>query len=45
VRCELDPRDYPTKIKLTDAQKEAIPIERHAFHGDWNYTIKERSNR
>jgi hypothetical protein len=43
VRCELDPQDYPTKIKITDQQKKAIPLERHVFHGDWNYTIKARS--
>ena len=40
VQCELDPHDYPTKIKITDQQKQAIPVERHTFHGDWNYTIK-----
>lgn len=45
VHCELDPQAYPTKIKLTDEQKKAIPIERHAFHGEWNYTIKSRSNK
>jgi transposase len=39
VRCELDPNLYPTKIKLTDQQKNSIPIIRHLFHGDWNYTI------
>jgi transposase len=39
VRCELDPHLYPTKIKLTNEQKESIPIARHEFHGDWNYTI------
>jgi transposase len=39
VRCELDPNLYPTKIKLTDQQKEAIPLTRHEFHGDWNYAI------
>ena len=39
VRCELDPNLYPTKIKLTDQQKELIPLTRHLFHGDWNYTI------
>jgi Rhodopirellula transposase DDE domain len=39
VRCELDPGTYPTKIKLTDQQKESIPLTRHLFHGDWNYTI------
>lgn len=40
VRCELDPNLYPTKIKLTDRQKESIPLARHEFHGDWNYTIE-----
>jgi hypothetical protein len=39
VRCELDPELYPTKIKLTDHQKKSIPLARHLFHGDWNYTI------
>ena len=40
VRCELDPNLYPTKIKLTNQQKESIPITRHKFHGEWNYTIR-----
>jgi hypothetical protein len=39
VQCELDPSLYPTKIKLADQQKKTIPITRHDFHGDWNYTI------
>jgi Rhodopirellula transposase DDE domain len=39
VQCELDSSLYPTKIKLTDQQKDAIPLTRHDFHGDWNYTI------
>jgi transposase len=43
VRCELDPNLYPTKIKLTDQQKDSIPIIRHLFHGDWNYTITPRT--
>jgi len=40
VRCELDPNLYPTKMKLTNEQKNSIPITRHNFHGDWNYTIE-----
>ena len=40
VRCELDPNLYPTKTKLTNQQKNSIPITRHDFHGDWNYTIR-----
>jgi Rhodopirellula transposase DDE domain len=40
VACALDPNIYPTKIKLTKQQKNAIPIKRHEFHGEWNYTIR-----
>jgi len=39
IRADLDLNEYPTKIKLTKQQKVAIPIRRHEFHGDWNYTI------
>jgi hypothetical protein len=40
VQCELDPGLYPTKIKVTSQQKESIPIARHEFHGEWNYTVR-----
>ena len=40
VRADLDLNLYPTKIKLTDQQKKSIPITRHDFHGNWNYTIR-----
>jgi hypothetical protein len=39
IRCQLDPNTYPTKIKLTKQQKASIPITRHKFHGDWDYTV------
>jgi len=42
VRCELDTNIYPTKIKITKEQREEIPLNRHEFHGEWNYTIKQR---
>jgi hypothetical protein len=42
VRCKLDPNLYATKIKLTDQQKNSIPITRHPFHGEWNYSITPR---
>lgn len=42
VRCELDPNCYPTRTKLNDQQKASIPVTRHLFHGDWNYTITPR---
>jgi hypothetical protein len=40
VRAELDDGDYPSGIKITDQQMAALPMERHDFHGNWNYTIR-----
>lgn len=39
VRAELDENKYPKGVKITDAELAAIRLTRHAFHGDWNYTI------
>jgi Rhodopirellula transposase DDE domain len=43
IYARLDENKYPTKIKVTDAQLAAVNIERHAFHGDWNYTVLPQS--
>jgi hypothetical protein len=40
VRCEIDRNTYPAGVKVSDAEMDAINIERHQFHGDWNYTIR-----
>ncbi|MBL1102047.1 ISAzo13 family transposase [Streptomyces sp. 205] len=39
VHAELDTHRYPTGIQVTDAELAALPITRHRFHGDWNYTL------
>jgi Rhodopirellula transposase DDE domain len=39
VRARLDDGSYPTGVKVTNAQMAALPISRHPFHGDWNYTL------
>lgn len=39
VRAEIDRRPYPDGVMITDAQMATIALTRHAFHGDWNYTI------
>ena len=43
VSAELDQDDYEKGIKVTDKEFEGIPIRRHAFHGEWNYTIQASS--
>jgi len=39
VQCEIDPSTYPAGVKVSDAEMDAINIQRHEFHGDWNDTI------
>jgi transposase len=39
VRCAYDPNWYPTGERISDHDHNAIPLIRHDWHGDWNYTI------
>ena len=39
VRSEIDRRRYPDGVTVTDEQMATVRLKRHAFHGDWNYTI------
>jgi len=38
--ARLDARTYERGLEVSDEQLAAVNITRHAFHGDWNYTIK-----
>ena len=42
VKAKLDTREYPTGIKVSDAEMEALVITRESFHGEWNYTLHPR---
>jgi transposase len=39
VDARLDDGTYPTGVKVPSAQMAALPVSRHPFHGDWNYTL------
>jgi hypothetical protein len=39
VEAVLDPGTYPTGVQISDAQLKAVPLTRHQFHGEWNYTV------
>jgi len=39
VTAELDTNTYPTGVRIKDAEMAALPLTRHAFHGDWNYAL------
>ena len=43
MQCEIDPNIYPPGVKVSDAETDAINIQRHELHGDWNYTINPLS--
>ena len=39
VKAVLDKTQYEKGIKVSDEQFDGVNIFRHAFHGEWNYTI------
>ena len=39
VTAIKDSQTYPTGLTVSDAELKALNIVRHAFHGEWNYTI------
>jgi hypothetical protein len=43
VQAELDPGQYPTKVKVSDDELATVQLTPHAFHGEWNYTVTPRS--
>jgi hypothetical protein len=45
IQAELDAAPYPTGIKITDAELEALWLEKAEFHGEWNYTLKSHKDR
>jgi hypothetical protein len=40
VHAQLDTNTYDTGIRISDRQHEALPVTRHDWHGDWNYTLR-----
>ncbi len=49
VHAELDTASYPTGVKITDQQMNALEddgtLTRHDWHGDWNYTLNPKTAR
>jgi hypothetical protein len=39
VEAALDTGDYPTGVAISRQRLDALPLERHALHGSWNYTL------
>ena len=45
VKAKLDKGKYPPKMKVSDEEMASLNIEPHAFHGEWNYTIRPRNQK
>jgi Rhodopirellula transposase DDE domain len=43
VHAELDTSTYDTGVKISDRQMDALPLARHDWHGDWNYTLRPQA--
>jgi hypothetical protein len=43
VSAELDTDKYPLRIRATDHTKKSLALERHRFHGEWNYSLRPRT--
>jgi hypothetical protein len=43
VHAELDTSTYDTGVKISDRQMDALPLSRHDWHGDWNYTLRPQA--
>ena len=39
VQAELDRGSYPLGVKVADRELAAVPLRRHDWHGEWNYTV------
>jgi hypothetical protein len=40
VHAELDTTAYDTGVRISDRQMDALPLTRHDWHGEWNYTLR-----
>jgi hypothetical protein len=44
IKAERDSEWYAKGVKITDTELNALPLIRHDWHGDWNYTLNAHSN-
>ncbi len=45
VHAQLDDDLYPLGVTISDEQMTTLPITRHDWHGDWNYTLDPHHTR
>jgi Rhodopirellula transposase DDE domain len=45
VRAELDRGRDPLGVRVGDEELAAVPLARHAVHGEWNYTLQPAADK
>jgi hypothetical protein len=45
VHAELDRGRCPLGVKVGDGELTAVPLVRHEFHGEWNYTMQPAADK
>jgi hypothetical protein len=40
VKAALDSNEYPPRKKVSNNALDEVDLQRHKFHGEWNYTIR-----
>jgi len=45
VRCQLDPSTYPSVLKVSDADFQAVNLKPPDFYGNWDYTHRAQPSR
>jgi transposase len=44
IKAKRDWNNYETGVQVSKAELAALPLLRHQFHGDWNYTLMPAPN-
>jgi len=45
VSCKLNPKQYPTHVRVSNQQMKTLEIVKHPDLPEWNYTLLPRTNR
>jgi hypothetical protein len=45
VRAELDRGRSPLGVRVRDEELAAVPLVRHGFHGEWNYSMQPAADK
>ena len=40
IQADRDEGYYPVGVKISNKELAAVPLTRHEFHGEWNYTVR-----